>query len=224
MKRIIISMIIIFLFIGVLSFGRFYANWPCLLYEGQCPSEDPLPSSIQSLSPSLGRMSIDAAGFYLKSSSDYQSFLKVIELSEIYGLNYAELIDLINSAIDNMVSANSIYYQVWVLSRTLDRNQVVLQKLKLFDYGSILVEKGIIPSIFMEVESFLKIGNMPGAFEKIYNDTSEILQGMKSLKSSLESNFIDIPKCWEVNQLLLKSQLFGQYISQVFYEIRKSLM
>jgi hypothetical protein len=226
MKRIIISMIITFSLISVFSFARIVFNWPCLLYDGQCPpvNSSPSQSSVQNLSPSLGHLSIDAAGFFLQSNSDFQSFLKKVELSEIYGSDYADLIDLVTSSIDNMEIANSIYYQVWHLSKSLERNPVVLSKMTGLDYRLILDEKRMIPSIFIEVVKFLKPGNMSGAFEKIYNDTGEILLGMKSLLTLLESNSIDIPKCWEVNQLLLKSQLFGQYISQVFFEIKKSIM
>jgi hypothetical protein len=224
MKRIIIPIIIILSLMSVFSFSRIVFNWPCLLYDGQCPPANSNQSSIQSLSPSLGQLSIDAAGFFLQSNSDYQAFLKKIELSEIYGANYGELIDLITSSIDNMEMANSTYYQVWQLSKSLERNPVVLRKMTRLDYRLILDEKRMIPSIFIEVERFLKPGNMSAAFEKIYNDTGEVLQGMKSLRTLLESNSIDIPKCWEVNQLFLKTQLFGQYISQVFFEIKKSLM
>jgi len=224
MKRIIISMILTLSLMSVYSYGWIYANWPCLLYDGQCPPLKTSQSSVQSLSPSLGKLSIEAAGFLLQSNSDFQAFLKRIELSEIYSSNNDELLDLITSAIDNMEIANSIYYQVWELSRILDRNPVVLQKLTQFNYGLILEEKRLIPSIFNEVEKYLKKGNMPGAFGKIYNDTYLILQGMKSLQKMTEYNSIDIPKCWEVNQLFLKSQLFGQYISQVFFEIKKSIM
>jgi hypothetical protein len=225
MKRIIISMILTLSLMSVFSFGRFYANWPCLLYDGQCPPDNSNQSSIQiqNLSPSLGQLSIDAAGYFLKSNSDFQSYLKKVELAEIYGVNDEELMELITSAIDNMEMAHSLYYRVWEMSKSLERNPVVLQKLTQFDYGLFQVEKKLIPSIFNEVEKFLKPGNMTEAFEEIYNDTGEILQGMKSLKTLLETNFIDIPKCWEVNQLLLKSQLFGQYISQVFSEIKKSM-
>ena len=224
MKRIIISMILTLSLMSVLAYGRIYANWPCLLYDGQCPPENSNQSSIQSLSPSLGQLSIDAAGFFLQSNSDYQAFLKKVELAEIYGVNNEELNELITNSIENMEMANSLYYQVWEISKTLDRNPVVLQMLNKFNYRLFLVEKKFIPSIFKEVEFFLKPGNMPGAFEKVYNDTGDIIQGMKSIKTILDSNSIDIPKCWEVNQLFLKAQIFGQYISMVFFEIKKSVM
>jgi hypothetical protein len=223
MKRVIISMILTFS-LSVFSYGWFVANWPCLLYNGQCPPENTTKSTIQSLSPSLGQLSIEAAGFFLQSNSDFQAFLKKIELAEIYGVNDEELKELISVAIENMEMAHSIYYRVWQVSRGLERNPVVLQKLAQFDYGLLLEKKRLIPSIFNEVEKYLKKGNMPGAFEKIYNDTGDILELMISLKSIKESNSIDIPLCWEVNQRLLESALFGQYISQVFSEIKQSIM
>jgi hypothetical protein len=125
-----------------------------------------------------------------------------------------------------MEIANSIYYQVWQLSKSLERNQLVLQKLDQFDYGLFMEKKRLIPSIFNEVEKYLKKGNMPGAFEKIYNDTGDIISMMISIKSLIETNEVDISisLCWEVNQRLLVSELFGQYISKVFYEIKKSIM
>ncbi|MGD2091754.1 MAG: hypothetical protein PVH61_36610 [Candidatus Aminicenantes bacterium] len=226
MKKIIISMIITLSLMSLYCYGYFYANWPCLLYEGQCETDTSKQSSIQNLSPTLGQLSIEAAGFFLQSNSDYQAFLKKIELSEIYGINDEELKELITGAIENMEIAHSIYYRVWQMSKSLERNPLVLQKLAQFDYGLILEEKSLITSIFNEVERYLKKGNMPGAFERIYIDTGDILQEMKSLESMIQINSIDIiiPLCWEVNQRLLESTLFGQYISHVFYEIKKSIM
>jgi hypothetical protein len=209
---------------SVFSFGIIEFNWPCLLYYGQCPPENSNQSSVQSLSPSLGQLSIDAAGYFLQSNSDFQAFLKNVELSETYGVNYEESIDIITSSIENMELAHSLYYRVWEMSKNLERNPVVLLKLNQFNYVLFQDENMFIPSIFNEVERFLRPGNMTGAFEWIYNDTGEIIKGLKSIKAFLAANFIDIPGCWNVNQRFLKAALFGQYISQVFSEIKKSIM
>jgi hypothetical protein len=226
MKKIIISMILTLSLMSIYCYSYFYANWNCLLYNGQCPPLNSNQSSIKSLSPSLGQLSIEAAGFFLESNSYYQSFLNKIELSEIYGVNDVELIELITRAYENLVIAHSIYYRVWQMSKNLERNMVVLDKLNKFDYRLFQKEKRLIPLIFIEVTKYLKKGNMPGAFEKIYNDTGEIIKMMVSLKSLMEANSVDISisLCWEVNQRLLVSELFGQYISQVFSEIKKSIM
>lgn len=224
MKKLVISMIMMFTVMNVLSYAFIYANWPCLLYDGQCPAENQIKGSSQNLSPTLGTLSIDAAGYFLQANSDFQAFLKRVELSEIYSVNNEELRALINASIENMKMANSLYYQVWQLSRSLARNPVVLQKLKQVDFQLLQDRTMLLPSIFDQVKGFLKPGNMPAAFEKIYSDTSDIIQGMESLKATLDSNSMDIPQCWDVNQRLLKSQLFGQYVSQVFSEVRESII
>ena len=222
-KKIIILMILTLLLMNVLSFGIIEFNWPCLLYDGQCPPEKSKKSSIQNMTPSLGQLSIDAAGYFLQSVSDFQSFLKKVELAELYGINYKDSINIITSSIENMEMANSLYFQVWCISKSLERNPVVLLKLNHFDYVLFQNENMFIPSIFNEVKSFLRPGNMPGAFEWIYNNTGEIIKELKSIKVLLAANFIDIPGCWNVNQRFFKAALFGQYISQVFSEIKKSL-
>jgi hypothetical protein len=224
MKRTIISIIITLSLMSVFSFGIIEFNWPCLLYDGQCLPKYSNQSSIQSVSPSLDQLSIDAAGFFLQSNSDFQSFLKKVELSETYGLNYEDSIDIISSSIENMEMANSLYFQVWVISKSLERNPVVLLKLNQFNYDLFQDENMFIPSIFNEVMRFLRPGNMTGAFEWIYNETGVIIKGLKSIKALLAANYIDIHGCWNVNQHLIKAALFGQYISQVFFEIKKSIM
>ena len=164
MKRTIISIIITLSLMSVFSFGIIEFNWPCLLYDGQCLPKYSNQSSIQSVSPSLDQLSIDAAGFFLQSNSDFQSFLKKVELSETYGLNYEDSIDIISSSIENMEMANSLYFQVWVISKSLERNPVVLLKLNQFNYDLFQDENMFIPSIFNEVMRFLRPGNMTGGF------------------------------------------------------------
>jgi len=223
MKKIIILMILTFSFISVHCYGFIYANWPCLLYFGQCPPKNSGQSSIQSMPPTLGKLSIEAAGFFLQANIDFQAFLKKVELSEISAINYDEMSILLNNSIENLESANFLYYQVFEMSKTLALNPFVMKKLKQLDYRIFEENSNFIPSILEDVKSFLQPGNMTGAFEIIYNDTGEILQCMKSLKILLDSNSIDIPQCWNINQRLLRSALFGQYISQVFFEIKKSM-
>lgn len=223
MKKIIISIILALSLMSVFSYGFIVYNWPCLLYNGQCPPKNSGQSSTQSISPSLGQLSIEAAGFFLQANSDFQAFLKKVELSEIYGINYDEISILLENSIEGMEMANSLYYQVFEISKTLALNPFVFKKLKQFDYRIFQENSNFIPSIFEDVKSFLQPVDMPGAFEKIYNDTGDILEMMKSLKTLLESHSLDVPLCWDLNQRLLESELFGQYVSQVFSEVKKSM-
>jgi hypothetical protein len=165
-------------------------------------------------------MIIEGASFFLQSNSDYQLFLKKIELSDIYGLNHVELLNIIDKAIENIELANLKYYEIWQTSKQLDYNPAVLEKLSQFDYFSYQVKNNLSTSIFQQVASLLKSGDIRHAYEKFYEETGEILNGLKLIKTSIESNTIpEISKCWRLNQIYLESELFGQYVAEVFYNI-----
>ena len=222
MKKIIISMIFTLSFMGVLSYGYIHHNYSCILYN-DCDSYGSV-SGIKSINPSLGRMISEAGTFFIQSCRDYQDFLKYLEQSEYNTVDNNVLLNAIESAVKNIETANSKYYEILVKSKSLEVNPVVMQMLIEFDYSNFQEKKNLIPSIFNEVESFLKSGNLPGVYERTYIATNDILQRMKYIKSLIEVNSLDLSKFWEANQLFLKTELFGQYVSQVFFEIRESIM
>lgn len=82
----------------------------------------------------LGQLIIDGGGYFLQANGDFQVFLAKVELSAAYGVNYEELRASLDKAIENMKMANSLYYEIWQLSLTLEYDPVVLGKLKVFDY------------------------------------------------------------------------------------------
>lgn len=206
MKKIFLTIFVI-LFISVFSsnlFGYFSYNRSCEAFLNQC---DP---GGRAKSMTLGRMIIDAASLFLKSNSDYQLFIERIELSDINGVNYAELQTIINKAIVNMELANSTYYEIWQTSKALDYNPFILEKLRNFDYAQYQVDHNLNSSIIIQVT----------CYEWFYNATGEILESLNILKESVNSNTIPkIKDCWRLNQKFLESELFGQYVSEVFFAL-----
>ena len=218
MKRIIISMIITLSLISVFSYGYIHHNYSCILYN-DCDSYGSI-SGIKSINNSLGWMISEAGTFFIQSCRDYQDFLKFLEKSEYNQVDNNVLLNAIECAVKNIETANSKYYEIFVKSKRLEVNTVVMQMLIEFDYLSFQEKNSLISPIFKEVETFLKSGDLPGVYEKTYIATGDILQRLKYIKSLIEVNSLDLSKCWEANQLLLKTELFGQYVSQVFFEIR----
>jgi len=220
MKRLITSIVLAFLTLLAsfsYQYGYIAANYSCKTFTNQCEDEG---GKSASGTLTLGHLIIDAAGFFLQSNSDYQAFLKKIELSDIYGLNYTELQTLINDSIENIEMANSIYYQVWQMSKEFDYDPTILESLIQFDYYGFMAEKNLNFGIFQKVANLLKIGNVRGVYEWLYDATSKILEKLKALKSYVEKGtFPEIQKCWRLNQIYLESELFGQYVSEVFFKI-----
>jgi hypothetical protein len=70
------------------------------------------------------------------------------------------------------------------------------------------------------VEKFLKNGDVRGAYLWFYNRTGDILEKLGAVKTSVDSNeFPELKKCWRLNQLIIESELFGQYLAEIFSEI-----
>jgi hypothetical protein len=171
--------------------------------------------------PPLGQLTIEAAGCFIKSNSDYQLLLREIELSGSYETNFAALQELINNAIENMQMANSTYLQMWQISEKLDYDPVVQEKLHQFDYSGYQVKNNLNWVIFERAANYLKNGDVRGSYKKAYIATGEILQGLETLKVNIEKNKLPKLKAlWRLNQLYLETALFGQYVSEVFFALK----
>lgn len=215
MKKFCLSILLV---LGVLVFtnnlsGYFAFNETCKAFPDQCDRGG-------RESVTLGQLIIDGAGYFLQSNIEYQLFLKKVELSGPYGLNFPELQGIIDKAIENMELANTTYFQMWQTSTNLQYDQTVLDKLKLFNYRVYQKENNLNPKVFQEVEEFLKNGDVRGAYLWFYNRTGDILEKLEAIKASVDSNvFPELKKCWRLNQLILEAELFGQQVAEIFFEI-----
>ncbi|MDQ1353665.1 MAG: hypothetical protein QG657_3971, partial [Acidobacteriota bacterium] len=79
---------------------------------------------------------MEGAGYFLKSQSDTLLLLNKIELSDLNGVDYAELQQLVESALANMVNAKAKYSSLTQTADTAPYEQTVINLLKTFDYYS----------------------------------------------------------------------------------------
>jgi hypothetical protein len=199
------------------GYGFFSYNRSCQAFPAQCEEGEGLNIS----TPLLGQLIIEAAGYYIKSNSDFQLLLREIELSGANGANFAALQELVNSAIENMKMAHSTYWQIWQTSQGLDYDPAVLEKLRQFDYLSYQAENHLVPLIFTKTAKYLKKGDVRGTYRQAYIAGTDILQGLGILKINIEKNMLpQIKDCWRLNQLYLETELFGQYVSEVFFALK----
>jgi len=205
-----------FLLLVTDGYGYFSYNRSCEAFPEQCEQGEGLSIA----APTLGQLIIESAGGFIKSNSDYQLILREIELSSSYGANFVVLQELINNAIENMSMANSIYWQIWHTSKSLDYDPGVLEKLSQFDYLSYQVENNLDPVIFEKAANYLKVGDVRGTYKQAYKATGEILQYLETIKTRIDKNMLpSIKTCWRLNQLYLETELFGQYVSEVFFAL-----
>jgi hypothetical protein len=197
--------------------GYWSYNKSCTAFPNQC--EEPGDKNL-TVAPNLGRLIIDAAGFYLRSTSDWQLLLREIELSGSTGTNFLVLDELLMSAISNLELANSTYFQLWQASTYLEYDPIVLDKLRKFNYNKYQAKNHLHAGVFKQVSEFLKKGDIRGSYKKAYLATGELLERMKALNSTRGKHTLpNIPACWRLNQLFLETALFGQYVAEVFFAL-----
>ena len=184
---------------------------------GDNPGESPLDKGNNQIKVLI----IQGAVQFIKAQSEFQGFLQKVEQSELSGVNFEELQDVLNSTIHIMEGARNTYFDLKTLAGCTPYNEIFINKLKIFDYNAFQENNGLIQETFKKVESFLKKGDITGTYIKIHADTVEILELLYKIKHSIDASiFPEIKDLWELNQKYLNSLCFGQYIAQVFYKIK----
>ncbi len=169
----------------------------------------------------LGQLLVTGAGYFIQSNSDYQLFLKTIEISDVYGMNNEDMVNSIENAIKNMELANETYYQILQVSNLLEYNPTVLEKIKNFDYDNYQYINRLNPAIFRQVKQLLKLGNVRGCYQRFYTATNEILERLRIIKNSTDTFIMPrISDCWRLNQIYMEMALFGQYAAEVCMNIK----
>jgi hypothetical protein len=216
-KKTILSCVILMMSLYV--HGYFVFNTSCEAFiNGEC-----VEGNGENLARDIGvgAMISSGAGAFLQSAGLYQRFLERVELAGIDGCKTGDLQEIIADALAAMVRANETYFQLVQVSDSLDYDPVVIRKLRGYDYTFYRVVNRLNPSIFREVERLLKAGDVRGCYRSFYAYTLDILTRLTAMKSLLESGVVPtIPSCWRLNQLYLETGLFGQYMAEVFINLK----
>ena len=163
---------------------------------------------------------IEGAGYFLNSYSDSLLFLNKIEMSETNGVDYNEIRGILYSAIENMENAKDAYSNLKQAADNTPYNQAMIDQLLSFDYTGFQSEKGMNESIFKTVESYLSKGDVRGFFTLLLSNSEQILTRLYTIKESVDTDtFPGLSNLWRVNQVFSETLFFGQYGSEVFFEI-----
>ncbi len=161
------------------------------------------------------------AASFLKSYSHFLMFLSRIELSELAGLDYEELQPLIDQAVAGMTEVKVIYSNLTHLADETSYNKEVIDQLMNFDYPGFQALEGLNGVIYHEAASFLEKGDIRGIYHRLLSDSEYILALLTRMKEQIDAReFPQIPDLWKANQFCNQSLLFGQYVSQIFQEIK----
>jgi hypothetical protein len=157
------------------------------------------------------------AGYYLDAGSNFQEFLKMVEMQDIRGIDILALQQEAGSSLVNMKNAEAKYMLLVKQAETTPYNEAVIAMLKDFDYHSFMLENGLNPVVFAEVEGYLQKGDITGLLKKVHTDLAEITAMLKAVNEELMLNRVPpLPDLWRLNETFSRVSQFGSYTARVF--------
>jgi hypothetical protein len=215
---------IIFLIIAIIAFspnlcGWYMHDYSCIAFSNECAG-----NGLTGSTPVLGQLIPIAGVNFLESNRDFEDFLEEVEKSELYGPNYSVLQAAMEKAIAGMDNARCKYQEILNLSKGLAMDVGILKRLSQFDYVGLQSMYALNHQVFNKAASFCRGGDIIGIYNHTFDTTNAILENLNQIKAKLEKESLpELNLIWETGQLYFESELFGQYVSRIFYEITSAM-
>jgi hypothetical protein len=195
------------------------ADYTCIAFHDQCEV-----NGSNEAAPILGQLIPEAAINFFESTRDFEDFLKEVEKSELYDPNYPVLQSAIEKAIAGMETARCKYKEIVNISKSLEMDIVILEKLIEFDYDGLQYKYQLNPTIFEKTSAFCQEGDLIGIYTHKVDTIDIILENLNIIKEKLEQDSLpELYIIWETGQLYFESEMFGQYVSRIFFEINREV-
>lgn len=162
----------------------------------------------------------EGAGYYLGATSDINSILKIFELQNNDGVDFDRFYRLVDNALNSMNQSVSTYEILIEKAEKTPYNQIVLNKLAIFDYHSFSLENRLNQDIFKVAESYLQHGRIIDVFKHTYANFLVIKGILTSIKSDIALKQVpELTVMWNLNELCLETLFFGSYVARIFHEV-----
>ncbi len=213
MKRILLAVVLIAALFTAQVFAIVYANHSCAVYNACDPDGEVMGSG----TTLINSLIIEGAGHFLKSHAHFLLLLNSIEVAELSGADYTQWQALVNSALENMEKAGTVYGNLIAAAGETPYNPELIARLADFDYKNFAKKNGLNTVIFSRLEGLLRKGDVTGVYILLKSDMDVIIDQLTTLKTAVDTNtFPDTSLLWRLNQTYADSLFTGQYLSQVF--------
>jgi hypothetical protein len=164
---------------------------------------------------------IQGAGYFLEANSCIQSILNRVELQDLNVIDYNELDQLVNRALENITLAGKEYKNLIQLAEVTPYSQEFIIQLKAFDYRSFMTEMGLNGVVFGKVREYLEKGDITGTFKHTFKNLILIRALLISIKSYIYYGQLpELSILWKLNETCAELSLFGSYAARIFNKIR----
>jgi hypothetical protein len=123
--------------------------------------------------------------------------------------------------LDNVNMARYYYRELQYKADNTPYNQVVINKLLVFDYDAFQEQNNLIKDVFIEVKDYLVKGDVRGVYSRTIAYFDTLKNTLEAIKGELYAGKVPSNNhMWDLNQVCAKAHMFGQYVSRIFYAIK----
>lgn len=205
----------IIIFLSVNGFSRYATNGTekgFIEEEGQ--------TLVKSGTESIESYIVKGAGFLLDGRSGIIKFIDDAENTQLTGSEMTALRNDLLSVIENMNNARTTYYNLIKKAEITPYDTSMISKLSSFKYLEFKNANNLNPEVFGQVEKSLGKGDIRGTYKEMYLKINETLGILLTIDSSLETgSFPDAGMLLELSSISSDLELYGQYVSRIFYSI-----
>ncbi len=220
-KRIILTALIGSLIFSVAPVhARLFGNSSDSAYDGGNGTSSAEGANLVCIN-TIEELLIKGAEYFFKAHADIDLLSENTEISDLYGVDLFTLWWAVSSALDNMKMARYYYQELQYKANHTPYNQVVINKLLVFDYDSFQEQNGLIKDVFSEVKGYLVNGDVRGIYSRTATYFDTIISILETIKGQLYAGKVPgNAHMWNLNQLCAKVHMFGQYVARVFDAIK----
>jgi len=161
------------------------------------------------------------ASYFMNGYADTLLFLNIVELAKLEGPQYDRLAKIISDAAVDMENAYATYAALEQEAGQTPYDPNVIRQLEMFGYKGFMEKNNLDSVIFKKVEGYLGKGDIRGVYHYLYTAVESILPVQYRVKAAVEEGkFPAVADLWMLNQTYSETLLFGQYVAQIFYEIK----
>ena len=213
-KKILSALLVLFLSIG------FSLNARVVLNDSPVGFAPP-PTESQS---SLSEYIVEGANNFFTSYQSYISFLQKIEQADPSNFDYQQMGALLKDSITANELTKASYSNLISQSEKLEYAPAVISELKIFDFDTFETEYNLVHSIFKETQAYLTKGDIKGIYNYMAGSVQGIGDSLEKVRLSVDSGiFPDMKLVRKINQKYMTTLLFGQYVAEVFQQIKERL-
>jgi hypothetical protein len=219
-RHIILTVLIGFLFFSAAPVhARLFSNNSDSVFTGGDGTSSNEGVNLACLS--IEELIIKGAEYFFRAQAYINLLSENTEISDLYGADFNTLWRTVNSALDNMSMARYYYQELQFKANNTPYNQVIINKLLVFDYDSFQKQNSLIKDVFSEVKGYLEKGDVRGIYSRTSDYFDIITNTLETIKGELYAGKVPgNAHMWNLNQVCVKAHMFGQYIARIFDEIK----